>query len=55
MITYDNIKSHKKQGFHPMFRRYGFEKNNKLRGVKGLNALSFHNFSVSNSSLKLFT
>ena len=24
--TYDNIKSHKKAGLHPLFRRYSFEK-----------------------------
>ena len=23
-VTYDNIKSHKKPGFHPLFRRYIF-------------------------------
>ena len=23
-VTYDNIKSHKKAGFHPLFRRYNF-------------------------------
>ena len=26
-VTYDNIKSHKKPGFHPLFRRHIFEKN----------------------------
>ena len=25
-VTYDNIKSHKKSGFRPLFRRYIFEK-----------------------------
>ena len=25
-VTYDNIKSHKKTGFHPLFRRYIFRK-----------------------------
>ena len=25
-MTYDNIKSHKKAGFHPFFRRYIFRK-----------------------------
>ena len=23
---YDNIKSHEKPGFHPVFRRFGFQK-----------------------------
>ena len=26
-VTYDNIKIHKKVGFHPLFRRYIFWKN----------------------------
>ena len=25
-MTYDNIKSHKKPGFHPLFKRYIFRK-----------------------------
>ena len=25
-VTYDNIQSHKKAGFHPLFRRYIFGK-----------------------------
>ena len=25
-VTYDNIKSYKKAGFHPLFRRYIFRK-----------------------------
>ena len=25
-VTYNNIKSHKKQGFHPLSRRYIFQK-----------------------------
>ena len=28
-VTYDNIKSHKKPGFHPLFRRYIFRKSTK--------------------------
>ena len=26
-VTYDNIKSHKNRGFHPLFRKYIFQKN----------------------------
>ena len=25
-MTYDNIKGHKKPGFHPLFKRYIFQK-----------------------------
>ena len=25
-VTYGNVKSHKNTGFHPLFRRYSFEK-----------------------------
>ena len=25
-VPYDNFKSHKKPGFHPLFRRYNFQK-----------------------------
>ena len=32
-MTYDNIKSHKKPGFHPLFRRYIFRKNTE-KGVQ---------------------
>ena len=35
-MTYDNIKSHKKTGFHPPYRRYIFQRATKL----GLNVLS---------------
>ena len=31
-ITYDNIKSHKKPGFHPLFRRYIFRKTTEGEG-----------------------
>ena len=31
-VTYDNIKSHKKQGFHPLFRRNIYRK--VTEGVK---------------------
>ena len=31
-VTYDDIKSHKKPGFHPLFRRYNFRET--TRGVK---------------------
>ena len=31
-MTYDNIKSHKKPGFHPLFRRYIFWKKHRERG-----------------------
>lgn len=51
-VTYENIKSHTQPGFHPLLRRYLFEKNTdkreggrrevKLRlrlGLKGINFL----------------
>ena len=34
-VTYDNIKSHKKQGFHPLFRRCIFEKTTRPQGEEG--------------------
>ena len=34
-VTYDNIKSHKKSGFHLLFRRYIFRKATERMGWKG--------------------
>ena len=34
-MTYDNIKSHKKSGLHPLSIRYSFKKNK--RGVSNFN------------------
>ena len=31
-VTYDNIKSHKKPGFYPLFRRYIFQKTTGKEG-----------------------
>ena len=33
-MPYDNIKSHRKPGFHPLFRRYIFRKTTEGAGVK---------------------
>ena len=33
-VTYDNIKSHKKPAFHPLFRGYIFRKTTGGGGVK---------------------
>ena len=33
-MPYDNIKSHKKPGFHPLFRRYIFRKTTEGVGCK---------------------
>ena len=35
-MTYDNIKSHKKTGFHPLFRRHIFGKTTAFLGLKKL-------------------
>ena len=29
-VTYDNMKSHKKPGFHPLFKRYTFRKTTEV-------------------------
>ena len=34
-VTYDNIKSHKKPGFHPLFSRYIYRKTTRGRGERG--------------------
>ena len=34
-VTYDNIKSHKKSGFHLLFRRYIFRKATERMGWRG--------------------
>ena len=31
-LPYDNFKSHKKTGFHPLFRRYNFQKTTGVGG-----------------------
>ena len=33
-VPYDNFKSHKKPGFHPLFRRYNFRKTTGGRGCQ---------------------
>ena len=38
-VFYDNIKSHKKSGFHPVFRRYIFQRT-IVGGVNGTLGLS---------------
>ena len=34
-VPYDKIKSHKKPGFHPLFRRYIFQKTTVKEGGAG--------------------
>ena len=34
-VTYDNIKSHKKSGFHLLYRRYIFRKATERMGWRG--------------------
>ena len=48
-VPYDNVKSHKKLGFHPLFRRYIFQKTT-VEGqltppaILGLNCHQYFNF-----------